>query len=236
MNFTNTDIISIYNSRKTILEVLNDSNGKNNVLDNIYNYENFNINEVEAMAKNNQLDMLFKRDPEYSISHNVYVKYMLNKTANRILAINDVIEELFEIEGILTKKDTLVVIINDEPNDSLVTKLCHLYDNRGVFVVVHNIARLQRNILKHSLVPKHTVIYDEIWQKDDSENSEKTGDEISDLEKLKRQYNLKTINQLPEISRFDPVALLIELRPGQVCKIERNSITSVDSLYYRVCV
>lgn len=59
MNFTNTDIISIYNSRKTILEILNDSNGKNNVLENIYNYENFNINEVEAMAKNNQLDMLF---------------------------------------------------------------------------------------------------------------------------------------------------------------------------------
>ena len=74
MNFTNTDIISIYNSRKTILEVLNDSNGKNNALDNISNYENFNINEVEAMAKNNQLDMLFNRDPQISISHNVYVK------------------------------------------------------------------------------------------------------------------------------------------------------------------
>jgi DNA-directed RNA polymerase subunit H (RpoH/RPB5) len=227
MNFTNTDIISIYNSRKTILEILNDSNGKNNVLENIYNYENFNINEVEAMAKNNQLDMLFKRNSEHSISHNVYVKYMLNKTSNRILAINDVIEELFEIEGILTKKDTLVVITNDEPNDTLITKLCHLYDNRGIFVVVHNIARLQRNILKHTLVPKHTIVFDEIWQPEEV---------MSDLEKIKRQFNLKNLNQLPEISRFDPVALLIELRPGQVCKIERHSITSVDSVYYRICV
>ena len=227
MNFTNTDIISIYNSRKTILEILNDSNGKNNVLDNIYNYENFNINEVEAMAKNNQLDMLFKRNSEHSISHNVYVKYMLNKTSNRILAINDVIEELFEIEGILTKKDTLVVITNDEPNDTLITKLCHLYDNRGIFVVVHNIARLQRNILKHKLVPKHTIVFDEIWQPEEV---------MSDLEKIKRQFNLKNLNQLPEISRFDPAALLIELRPGQVCKIERDSVTSVDSVYYRFCV
>ena len=227
MNFTNTDIISIYNSRKTILEILNDSNGKNNVLENIYNYENFNINEVEAMAKNNQLDMLFKRNSEYSISHNVYVKYMLNKTSNRILAINDVIEELFEIEGILTKKDTLVVITNDEPNDTLITKLCHLYDNRGIFVVVHNIARLQRNILKHTLVPKHTIVFDEIWQPEEV---------MSDLEKIKRQFNLKNLNQLPEISRFDPPALLIELRPGQVCKIERDSVTSVDSVYYRICV
>ena len=55
-------------------------------------------------------------------------------------------------------------------------------------------------------------------------------------EKVKQKYNLKSLSQLPEISRFDPVALLIEMRPGQICKIERSSITSVDSEYYRVCV
>lgn len=229
MSFTNTDIISIYNSRKTILEVIKESNLINNVLENIYNYENFNINEVEAMAKNNQLDMLIKGREDYPISHNVYVKYMLNKTSNRIPAINEIVEELFEIDGVLTKKDTLMVIINDEPNDSLITKLCHLYDNRGIFVVVHNIARLQRNILKHRLVPKHTIVFNEKWN--GPEETEET-----DLEAVKRKYNLKNLSQLPEISRFDPVALLIELRPGQVCKIERDSITSVDSVYYRVCV
>ena len=225
MNFTNTDIISIYNSRKTILEVL--TNTENNRLENIYNYENFNINEVEAMAKNNQLDMLFTRDPNVPISHNVYVKYMLNKTANRTPAINDLVEELFEVEGILTKKDTLIIIINDEPNESLIAKLCHLYDNRGVFVVVHNIKRLQRNILKHTLVPKHTIVFDEVW---------KEGETISELALMKQKYNLKALTQLPEISRFDPVALLIELRPGQICRIERNSVTAVDSVYYRHCV
>jgi DNA-directed RNA polymerase subunit H (RpoH/RPB5) len=201
----------------------------NNIIQNIYNYENFNINEVEAMAKNNQLDMLFKGDDSLKFSHNIYVKYMLNKTSNRVPLINELIEELFEIEGVLTKKDTLMIIINDEPNDSLITKLCHLYDNRGIFVVVHNIARLQRNILKHTLVPKHTIVFDEKWN--GPEGSDKT-----DLEIVKEKYNLKSLSQLPEISRFDPVALLIELRPGQVCKIDRHSITSVDSVYYRVCV
>ena len=63
----------------------------------------------------------------------------------------------------------------------------------------------------------------------------KIDDKISDLEKVMRKYNLKSVSQLPEISRFDPVALLIELRPGSVCKIDRNSVTSVDSIYYRVC-
>ena len=227
MSFTNTDIISIYNSRKTILDILNESHMKNNPLENINNYENFNINEVEAMAKNNQLDMLFTRDPSSPTSHSIYVKYLLNKTTNRGSAIKELVEELFEIEGVLTKKDTLMVISNDEPNDSLINELRYLYDNRGVFVVVHNIKRLQRNILKHTLVPKHSVVYDEIT---------KEGETMSDLEKVKQQYNLKSLQQLPEISRFDPVALLIELRPGQVCKIERDCITSVNSVYYRVCV
>ena len=60
---------------------------------NINNYENFNINEVEAMAKNNQLDMLFTRDPSSPTSHNIYVKYLLNKTTNRGSAIKDLVEE-----------------------------------------------------------------------------------------------------------------------------------------------
>jgi DNA-directed RNA polymerase subunit H (RpoH/RPB5) len=231
MSFTNTDIISIYNSRKTILDILNELHNENQPLENIYDYENFNINEVEAMAKNNQLDMLFKRNELYSTSHNIYVKYMLNKTSNRASAIKDLVEELFEVEGVLTKKDTLMIISNDEPNDSLITELRYLYDNRGIFVVVHNIKRLQRNILKHSLVPKHSVVYDIVTRDDDA-----NGETISQLDKVKQLYNLKNLNQLPEISRFDPVALLIQLRPGQVCKIERDCITSVNSVYYRICV
>lgn len=220
MSATNT--ISIYNSRKTLIEILN----RNGLLfENIYNYENFNINEVEAMVKNNQLDMLFQGVSSSPIAHSVYVKYMLNKSSNRISAINDLVEELYELEGILTKKDTLIIIINDEPNESLIAKLSHLYDSRGIFIVVHNIKRLQRNILKHTLVPKHSIVHDVVL-----ENG------INELDEVKRKYNLKDLSQLPEISRFDPVALLIELRPGQVCRIERSSVTAVDSEYFRVCV
>jgi DNA-directed RNA polymerase subunit H (RpoH/RPB5) len=221
MSATNT--ISIYNSRKTLLDIFGE---KRDLFENVGDYENFNINEVEAMIKNDQLDMLFTRNSKNPVSHSVYVKYMITKSSSRIQAIQDLVEELFELEGVLTKNDTLVVIVNDEPNDSLIAKLCHLYDTLGIFVVVHNIKRLQRNILKHSLVPKHSVVHDIVLE--DSA--------ISELEKVKQKYNLKSLSQLPEISRFDPVALLIELRPGQICKIERSSITSVDSEYYRVCV
>jgi DNA-directed RNA polymerase subunit H (RpoH/RPB5) len=93
-----------------------------------------------------------------------------------------------------------------------------LFDHDGVFVVVHNIQRLQFNILKHKLVPSTTIL---------------TDDEVAEL---KVKYNIKVLSQLPEISRFDPVALAILIRPGHVCKILRSSATALDYDYYRICV
>ena len=231
MNVSNTDLISIYNSRKTLLEIFRETDENSNTLTNIKSYENFNINEVEAMVRNNQLDMLLthSKEREYK-GHSIYVKYLLSKSAVRLQAIEDLVEDLFEVEGILTKNDTLIVVVNDEPNDSMHAKLRYLFDNQGYYVVLHNIKRLQRNILKHSLVPKHVVVDNYKYASSDEST------EASDLDRLMQKFNLKNLSQLPEISRFDPIALLIELRPGQVCKIERKSVTSVDSEYYRICV
>lgn len=53
MNIPPNELISIYNSRRTLIEVLTNKYDTTN-------YANFNINEVEAMVKNNQLDMLLK--------------------------------------------------------------------------------------------------------------------------------------------------------------------------------
>jgi DNA-directed RNA polymerase subunit H (RpoH/RPB5) len=215
--FTNQEIITIYNSRKTILEIMGD------LLFDTKDYIDFTVNEVDAMAINNQLDMLIshtKSQHEKTVYDDtkIYVKYMLSSKAIRIKAIEDLIDELYVVENVLSNQDILAIVINDEPNDSLVATLKYLYDKRGIYVVVHNIKRLQRNILKHTLVPPHTIMTK------------------SQIEELKKEYNLKTIQQLPEISRFDPVALLIGMRPGQVCKIERKSPTSMVSNYYRVCV
>ena len=214
---TNKDILTIYNSRKTILEILGD------LLFDTKDYVDFTINEVDAMATNNQLDMLIMHTTE---AHDktvyddtkIYVKYMLSSKAIRIKAIEELIEELYVVEDVLKSTDILAIVINDEPNDSLVATLKYLYDKRGIFVVVHNIKRLQRNILKHTLVPPHTIMTN------------------SDVDVLKKDFNLKNLQQLPEMSRFDPVALIIGMRPGQVCKIERKSPTSMVSNYYRICV
>ena len=41
--------------------------------------------------------------------------------------------------------------------------------------------------------------------------------------------------QFPDISRFDPVAQVIGIRPGQVCEILRPSKTAITAPYYRIC-
>jgi DNA-directed RNA polymerase subunit H (RpoH/RPB5) len=84
--------------------------------------------------------------------------------------------------------------------------------------VSKNLKRLQFNILEHSLVPKVSILTD------------------NEVDAVKKQYTIDEMKQLPEISRFDPQALAICLRPGQVCKFIRNSPTALEAPYYRFCV
>jgi hypothetical protein len=201
-------ILKIYKSRNTILELLR-MRGYN-----IADYSEFSINEIDAMYSNDQLDMLLTKEN----GEKVYVKYYLNSKNIRKENLDTLVEDLFEIENVLTKKDTLIVIVNDEPNDTIVDRMKYLYDHDGVFIVMHNIERLQFNLLNHVLVP-----YTEIL-------------ENSQVEELKKEYSLKNLTQLPEISRFDPHALAVCLRPGQVCKLQRKSSTALNYYYYRVCL
>jgi len=203
-------ILNIYKSRKNILDALFE-----NLDYDIKDYENFNINEIDAMFSNSQLDMLLTHK---SNGKKIYIKYHLNSKQLRPQNLDDIIDDLFYIENILTKEDTLIVIIEDEPNDTIITKLKYLYEQDGIFVVIHNIKRLQYNILNHKLVPNCIVL------------------DKQQKEELFQTYNIKNPMQLPEISRFDPQALMMCLRPGDVCKFVRNSCTAMEYNYYRICI
>ncbi len=202
-------IISLYNSRKTIIKLLSS-------LDyNVEDYKEFSINEIDAMSNNNQLDMFFSKDVR-----KVYVKYYNTDKQKQVTKaiLDSTIDDLFRIEKILTNDDTLIIIMDDEPNDSNISRMNYLYDHDGKFVVMHNIKRLQYDITEHSLVPKMTILTDD------------------ETKLLMKEKNLTTLSQLPEISRFDPHALALCVRPQQVCKIERSSATALKCIYYRVCV
>ena len=208
-------VLRIYKSRKTILDLLETYQNYD-----VSDYNDFSINEIDAMLSNEQLDMLVQRKTDDSLGkpQKTYIKYYLQSKQIRPQTLDDIIEDLYLVENILTKDDTLIIIIEDEPNDTIIAKLNYLYNTSGIFIVIHNIKRLQFNILQHKLVPNMSIL------------SKK------EVEELMQKFNLKTVNQLPEIGRFDPQALALSMRPGDVCQINRDSVTSIEYDYYRVCV
>lgn len=209
MNKNSNLILSLYKSRNTLVEIL-DYQGYN-----IEKYMTFSINEIDAMFKNNQLDFIVQ-NPD--TNQKTYVKYHLHVKQLKRNILDEIIQELFNIDNVLTKKDTLIIVVDEEPNDTIITEIKYLYDKHGIFIVLHKIKRLQFNILNHKLVPKCEILSTE------------------EIDILKKQYNITDIKKIPEISRFDPQALAMSLRPGQICKFHRNSVTSMDNLYYRICV
>ena len=209
MSFNNNQILNIYKSRMNILNIM-EYQGYD-----ISDYTGFTINEVDTMLSNNQLDMKIDNS---NTNQTTYIKYYLTSKQIRQNNLDEIIEDLYLIEEILDKKDNLIVITEDEPNDVIVSRLKYLYENEGIFVVIHNIHRLQYNILNHNLVPSCVVLTDD------------------ESEQFKKTYNIKSNLQLPEISRFDPQALALCMRPGQVGKFTRKSITALETNYYRICV
>ena len=201
----NTSVV--HKSREIILKHL-DYQGYN-----VSDYNDTSINEVHLMIQNKQLDMLMNNSDDKK----VYVKYHLGKSL-RPQYIHDMIDDLYNLEQILTKEDMLIVIIKDEPNDTMINLLKHLYADRQIYISVFNINRLQFNILEHIMVPKHTKLTSE------------------EAIKFRKDENINNDSQIPEISRFDPVALAIGLKPGDICKILRPSRISITSDYYRFCI
>ena len=52
---------------------------------------------------------------------------------------------------------------------------------------------------------------------------------------IRNKFNIREDSQFPEISRFDPVAMALGLRPKELCEIIRPSKTSIETKYYRLC-
>ena len=170
-------------------------------------YNDYSISHVGSMMEHNQLDLLLST----ASGKKIFVKYCLEGRPN----LDKIVDDFFP--SILNTSDDLMLIVKDDLNDSATEFLEHLWSSSGKFLIVVSMKRLQYNILNHVLVPNHTIL---------------PPDERA---ALLAEYRI-TPQQLPEISRFDPVATLLGMRPGDVCRIERKSKTAMHSKYYRVCV
>ena len=202
-------VAQIYKSRLTIIAHLK-SQGYDTA-----DYENFGINEVNIMYNSKQLDMLLKKNDEADTKS--YVKY---HPLNKILSVKNIreyIDDLFELEEVLKKNDNLIIIIKDEPNETLQKILRNIWEQDKIFIIILNINRLQYNVLEHELVPPHRVL------------------NAKEEEDFRKKYNVMDDKQVPDISRFSPVAQAIGIRPGNICHIIRTSKTAISSNFYRIC-
>jgi DNA-directed RNA polymerase subunit H (RpoH/RPB5) len=207
-NMQSGQIIEIYNSRKTIIDLLEAQKFD------VSQYKDFGINEVNTLFQTKQMDMLLKKT---TMDKSVYVKYHLAKSL-RPVNIYEYIEDLFTLEEVLQKKDDLIVIMKDEPNDTIKKTLTDIWEKDGIFIIVINIKRLQYNIMNHQLVPPHMVMSPE------------------EAAAIKQKYNIHDDSQIPDISRFSPVSQVIGLRPGELCRIYRPSKTAIKAEFYRICL
>ena len=219
---TSSLISQIYKSRCVLLELMKEQNY------NISEYDGFSVNEINTMKINNQLDMILSKNQyeekiedenvikSVNNEKKIYIKYYLGKSL-RPNNLQEMIDDLFYIEEILTKNDTLLVVVKDEVNETLLNTLKHIWESDKIFIILIPLQRLQFNILEHILVPPHRVLNE----------AEKI--------KIKNRYNIINDDLFPELSRFDPVAKAIGIRPGEVCEITRPSKTAITSFYYRIC-
>lgn len=205
---SNSVLVSkIYKSRNIILDLLKKRGFNTN------DYEGFSINEVHIMNTNKQLDLLLTNP---NTDRKVYVNYRHTKKISPSI-IHEMVDDLFNVEEILDKNDELIIITKDKANDTTIKLLKHLYDTEGIFINVYNIDNYLFNILNHTLVHPHRVL------------------NKSEEKEIFRKYNLTKRDEVPEISRFDPVAIAIGLRPNELCEITRPSTSAITSMYYRIC-
>ena len=226
---TSSLISMVYKSRSVLLNLMKKQDY------NTSDYEGFSVNEINTMKTNNQLDMILEKtyykqknavnvtgenyneDDGNVNQKKIYIKYYLSKSL-RPNNLQEMIDDLFIVEEVLTKDDTLLVVVKDEVNETLINNLKHIWESEKIFIILQPLQRLQFNILEHVYVHLHHVL-----SEDEKIN-------------IKNKYNIMNDYEFPELSRFDPVAQAIGIRPGQVCKITRASKTAIEAPYYRICI
>ena len=223
----------VYNSRKHLLEMLEDRGY------NVDHLKNFNSEEIQTMlteqsngkfnlsADIGPLDIFLEKPSSFKNQktdtiEKMYVKYNLENKFKTTANVKKQITEIYENH--ITSKDTLIIInINrllmkvaakEKTDEDFVN---NLYITKNYFIQLFGLENFLFNISHHHFVPKHRILSPQ------------------ETQELFEHYNCN-IKNLPTIKRDDPMAKYIGLRIKQICEIKRENVTSGMTTHYRVCV
>ena len=147
---------ALYKCRQNVLNILSKCNYD------VSEYINFRAHELHAMMKNDEMDMLVNKE---NGTKKTYVKFFeLTGKQSKLLRqpiIEEMIEDLYDIENILTDDDDLLIICENPPSDPLNTYLKHIWEQENKFINIISFKHLQYNILEHKLVPPHKILTNE---------------------------------------------------------------------------
>ena len=139
-------ISKIYKSRNIILEILKDRGY------NVDDWTDFSVTEVQAMFNSKELDIMVEHP---TTKKKVYVKYHLAGTKSGTSMsrlgpshIYDYVDDLFDIEEILTPNDDLIIISKDKTNQTIKDLVEQLFIKDKKFVNIYNLHDYLFNVLK----------------------------------------------------------------------------------------
>ena len=118
----------------------------------------------------------------------------------------------------LKSKRTIIIVTREMPSENIRRYTESFYKENGIYVQIFFIKTLMFDVTKHRDVPHHEIVSEE---------------EANNV--IKPIYRLKSKQELPVISKYDPVAMFIGARPGQICKITRVNETSGEIHVFRCC-
>uniref|UniRef100_A0A6C0IXS7 RNA polymerase subunit H/Rpb5 C-terminal domain-containing protein n=1 Tax=viral metagenome TaxID=1070528 RepID=A0A6C0IXS7_9ZZZZ len=213
----------LYLARKTVIEMLEDRNYKNNFVKNIaFSYFK------EIYKKFDNYSGVFDLDANNEKGERTVVKFV--KTINsKISHTNGIIETTDSTAGKKELKDLSEFIkeaLTTDNDDTIIFIICygddlhemhHTFEKNNRNVQIFHINRLIFNITKHHLVPKHEVL--------------NTDEKIF----IKKKLLLSNYEQLPIILTTDVIAKYHNMKHGDVCKIYRPSKNAGHHICYRYC-
>jgi DNA-directed RNA polymerase subunit H (RpoH/RPB5) len=113
----------------------------------------------------------------------------------------------------------IIIVSPSRPSESVMKVLIgHNADRENVYVQIFDIRSLGFNISKHRKVPQHRICKE------------------NEKPEIIKNYNLKSLEQMPKILSQDAMAKFIGARPGDVVEVVGLCETSADNLRYRYCV
>lgn len=201
------DTNNIYRFRNTLLEYLD-----NRECD-IGDYKNFSYTELVEMCKCKELDFIVGKKKG---NKKIFIKHLLTSSLPNIM---NLVTEIYDIEKILDAKneDEIIFVITGKISKNMKQFKNKLFNTKNIFITFYNYKNHIYNILNHSYVPKHIIL------------------KKKEKEEILEKFNITKNKELPEIDVYDPIAIRIGLRPGDICKIYRDTTTSIISKYYRYC-